>query len=271
MIPVLRPKLPQAERLSPYLQAIDRSRVYSNFGPLARAFEERLASHFGLERGMVTTVANATLGLALALTAQGAQRDALCAMPGWTFVASANAAVLAGLTPYFVDVDPSTWAVDPLAIEEEIARTPATVGAVMVVAPFGQPIDYAAWDAFKLRTRLPVVIDAAAAFDSLQVGDTPAVVSLHATKIVGVGEGGFVASRDASIVAAIRQRSNFGFSRNHNAETAGSANIMPRSALLRSTCGAKSGPHGCRLRACIARHLQGRTASTFSPVLAKLG
>jgi dTDP-4-amino-4,6-dideoxygalactose transaminase len=142
-------------------------------------------------------------------------------MPGWTFVASANATVLAGLTPYFVDVDPSTWALDPLAVEEEIARAPATVGAVMVVAPFGQPIDYTAWDEFKLRTRLPVVIDAAAAFDSLQVGETPAVVSLHATKILGVGEGGFVASRDASIVGAIRQRSNFGFDRNRSAVTAG--------------------------------------------------
>jgi dTDP-4-amino-4,6-dideoxygalactose transaminase len=101
--------------------------------------------------------------------------------------------VLAGLTPYFVDVDPSTWALEPLAIEEEIARPPAAVGAVMVVAPFGRPIDYAAWDEVKDRTGLPVVIHAAAAFDSLQVGEAPAVVSLHATKVLGAGEGGFVA------------------------------------------------------------------------------
>jgi dTDP-4-amino-4,6-dideoxygalactose transaminase len=221
MIPVLRPQLPSAERLAPYLAAIDQTRIYSNFGPQACAFEKRLAAHFGLQTGGITTVANATLGLALALTAQHAQPGTLCAMPGWTFVASANAAVLAGLTPYFVDVDPSTWALDPLAVDEEIARAPAAIGAVMVVSPFGQPIDYAAWDEFKLRTRLPVVIDAAAAFDSLQVGETPAVVSLHATKVVGAGEGGFVASRNASIVAAIRQRSNFGFNRNHNAEIAG--------------------------------------------------
>ena len=142
-------------------------------------------------------------------------------MPGWTFIASANATLLAGLTPYFVDVNPSTWALDPLAVEQEIARSPAAVGAVMVVAPFGQPIDYAAWDDFKFRTGLPVVIDAAAAFDSLRVGKNPAVVSLHASKILGIGEGGIVASLDASLIGSIRQRSNFGFDRDRSAAAAG--------------------------------------------------
>jgi hypothetical protein len=45
VIPVLRPKLPPADRLAFYLTAIDQSRLYSNCGPHARAFEERLASH----------------------------------------------------------------------------------------------------------------------------------------------------------------------------------------------------------------------------------
>jgi dTDP-4-amino-4,6-dideoxygalactose transaminase len=221
MISVMRPKLPPAERLAPYLKAIDRARLYSNFGPQACALEERLCSHFDVEGGAITTIANATLGIALALIAQGARTGALCVMPGWTFIASANAAVLAGLVPYFVDVDPATWGLDPLAIEEEIARAPAAVGAVMVVAPFGRPIDYAAWDAVKDRTGLPVVIDAAASFDSFQVGETPAVVSLHATKVLGIGEGGFVACRDASIVRSVRHRSNFGFDRTRTAATLG--------------------------------------------------
>jgi dTDP-4-amino-4,6-dideoxygalactose transaminase len=221
MIPVMRPKLPMVDRLAPYLAATDKARLYSNFGPHACALEERLASHFGVASGAITTVANATLGLTLALTAQGAQPGSLCMLPGWTFVASANAVVHAGLTPYFVDVDAATWTLDPVALAAEIARAPATVGAVMVVAPFGQPIDYRAWDAFKRETGLAVVIDAAAAFDSLQVGETPAVVSLHATKIVGVGEGGFVASRAASLIGAIRRHSNFGFDSHRNAAVAG--------------------------------------------------
>jgi dTDP-4-amino-4,6-dideoxygalactose transaminase len=211
-IPIMRPKLPSAERLVPYLHKIDASRIYSNFGPLAGSFEERLAARFGLSDGTVTTVVNATLGLTLALTAQGARPGTLCAIPAWTFVASAQAAIMAGLIPYFVDVDADTWAVDPERVADSITGAPAEVGAVMPVVPFGRPIDVAAWDSFRSRTGLPVVIDAAAGFDAITPSAVPAVVSLHATKVLGVGEGGFIMSTDAAIIHEIRVRSNFGFS-----------------------------------------------------------
>jgi dTDP-4-amino-4,6-dideoxygalactose transaminase len=219
IIPVMRPKLPSAARLVPYLNAIDSSRIYSNFGPLALSFEERLTQRFGLSSGTITTVANATLGLALALTAQGARPGSLCAIPAWTFVASAHAATMVGLIPYFIDVNADTWALDPDAVANAIAGAPAAVGAVMPVAPFGRPIDVAAWDRFQSRTGLPVVIDAAAGFDAVIPGAVPAVVSLHATKVFGVGEGGFVMSTDTSLVSSVRARANFGFARTREAVT----------------------------------------------------
>lgn len=211
MIPVMQPKLPAAAQLAPYLQKIDASRIYTNFGPLALALEDRLAAHFGFSAGTVSTVANGTLGLTLALMAQGAVPGTLCAIPAWTFVASAQAAVLAGLVPYFVDVDPTSGALDVDSVAAAIAGAPGTVGAVMVVAPFGQPIDVRAWDHFRSNSGLPVVIDAAAGFDALRPGETPSVVSLHATKVLGAGEGGFVISADRALIAGIRARSNFGF------------------------------------------------------------
>jgi len=212
-VPVMRPKLPTAERLLGYLRRIDRSRFYSNFGPLVCALEERLAAHYGLPSENVTMVANATQGLTLALAAQGAKPGTLCAMPAWTFVASAHAAVNAGLVPYFLDVDAETWALDPAAVAEEIARAPSPIGAAMPVAPFGRPLDGARWDALHASTGLPVVIDAAAGFDSLVPGPTPAVVSLHATKVLGTGEGGLVVSTDAALVRRVRMASNFGIDR----------------------------------------------------------
>jgi dTDP-4-amino-4,6-dideoxygalactose transaminase len=216
-IPVMRPRLPAAERLLPYLKQIDAARIYSNFGPLARSFEQRLAAHFDLPETAVVTVANATLGLTLALLAQQARPGALCVLPAWTFVASAHAVRLAGLVPYFVDVDARTWAIDAASMSDLIARAPAQVGAVMPVVPFGQPIDFAAWDRFRACTGMPVVIDAAAGFDSLLPTEAPAVVSLHATKTLGVGEGGFVVSTDQSLIKEIRTRANFGFSKERTA------------------------------------------------------
>jgi dTDP-4-amino-4,6-dideoxygalactose transaminase len=211
MIPVMRPMLPAAERLLAYLKQIDSARVYSNFGPLALSFERRLAAHFDQPETAVVTVANGTVGLALALLAQEVRPGTVCVLPGWTFIASAHAVRLAGLVPYFVDVDPVAWAIDPASTLDLIARAPAQVGAVMPVVPFGQPIDLGAWDRFRASTGIPVVIDAAAAFDSLVPSETPAVVSLHATKALGIGEGGFVVSTDPSVIKEIRTRSNFGF------------------------------------------------------------
>jgi dTDP-4-amino-4,6-dideoxygalactose transaminase len=216
-VPVMRPKLPTAERVMKYLRRIDESRFYSNFGPLACALEERLAAHYGVAAACLTTVANATQGLTLALTAQMAKPGTLCAMPAWTFIASAHAAVNAGLIPYFVDVDAETWALDPAALAEQLARAPAPVGAVMPIAPFGRPIDTAAWDAFRTSTRLPMVIDAAAGFDRLVPGTVPAVVSLHATKVLGTGEGGFLVCADPALVRRVRITSNFGIDLNRQA------------------------------------------------------
>src|ERR1700675_4109710 len=103
-IPVMRPQLPTAERLLPYLEKIDATHIYSNYGPLVCTLEERLADHFRLPPKALTTVANATLGLTLALIAQAPPPGTLCAIPAWTFVATAHAATMAGLVPYFIDV-----------------------------------------------------------------------------------------------------------------------------------------------------------------------
>jgi dTDP-4-amino-4,6-dideoxygalactose transaminase len=219
-LPIMRPKLPSVDRLNPYLKSIDASRVYSNFGPLVLSLEDRLAEHYGLIHGTVATVANATLGLATALVAQRPPPGSLCAIPAWTFVASVHAALMAGLVPYFIDVEVETGALDAEKLVDELAQAPAPIGAVMPVMPFGMPLDIAKWDAFRSRTGVAVVIDAAAAFDSLIPGAVPSVVSLHATKVLGVGEGGLVISTDTSLTRAVRMHANFGFQGSRQAQAA---------------------------------------------------
>lgn len=81
----------------------------------------------------------------------------------------------------------------------------------MPVMPFGRPLDLLAWDAFADETGLAVVVDAAAGFDSLVPAGGAAVVSLHATKAFGIGEGGVVVARDEGFVREARRLANFGF------------------------------------------------------------
>lgn len=209
-LPVARPRLPTAEAVFPYLQRIDSARWYSNFGPLLSELEARLAARFpaGAE---VVTVANGTQALTLTLKAMDLPAGGYVAIPAWTFVATAHAVIQAGLRPWFVDVDSDSWMMRPEAIAELPAAVREALVAVIPVCAFGALGDLPAWRAFRDETGVPVVLDAAAAFDALQDADLPAVVSLHATKVLGLGEGGFLATRDADLALRVRRLSTFGF------------------------------------------------------------
>jgi dTDP-4-amino-4,6-dideoxygalactose transaminase len=209
-VPVARPKLPTWDVIAPYMRRIEESRWYSNGGPLVQEFESRLAGRAG-SKATVASVANATIGLALALQAEGAQPGTLCMVPAWTFAASAHAIQLAGLVPWIVDVDPGTWSLDAAYARELLRNPPGQVSAVMPVSPFGSPIDSESWEVFRDETGMTVVLDAAAAFDTVRASTVPAVVSLHATKVLGIGEGGFVISTDVGFIEEVQKRANFGF------------------------------------------------------------
>ena len=206
-VAVARPRLPAAEAILPYLQRIDEARWYSNFGPLLSEFEQRLADRFPTPT-QVVTVTNATQALTLALQAMDLPPGAHVVMPAWTFVATAHAVTQAGLKPWFLDVDPATWMLDP----KRVANLPKSdMAAVIPVCAFGALPDLDAWVAFREATGVPVLIDAAAAFDTLHDARLPAVVSLHATKVLGLGEGGFLATQDEALAHRVRLMTTFGF------------------------------------------------------------
>jgi dTDP-4-amino-4,6-dideoxygalactose transaminase len=217
MIPVMRPLLPQADAILPYLREIDTNRWYSNFGPLAARFENRLAGLFDLEPSQLMTMSNGTSALSVMLRAMNLEAGTYCVMPSWTFAATAAAAIEAGLVPYFVDVDEVSWCLEPDAVMAQLPKISGRVSAVITVATFGTPINVAAWDAFTAKTGVRAIIDAAAAFDTLlqlpetRLGRTPVMVSLHATKTFGIGEGGMVTSTDRPLLQTARQLCNFGF------------------------------------------------------------
>ena len=220
-IAVMSPRLPDTAALVPYLEEIDANRWYSNFGPLQRRLEARLAEHLRVSPDEIVCVGNCTAGLMLALLAAARQGGGYCIMPSFSFAASAHAVLAAGLTPYFIDVDPVSWTVTPSAVADVARSAGRPVSAVLVVSPFGAPVDVAEWDDFSDASGVPAVIDAAAGFDGAAAGKSAVAVSLHATKALAAGEGGFAVSRDKALIAAIGARSNFGFRGDRRASAAG--------------------------------------------------
>lgn len=209
-VPLLVPDMPSSQELLPWLERMDAARQYSNFGPLVRELEAAFAQQFGMDRELLTTVANATQGLELVLQALDLAPGSCVLLPAFTFVATATAVIRAGHQPVLADVDAQTWMLTP-----EIARTACgsmRIDAVLPVATFGMPHDMRAWQQFEWDTGLPVVIDAAAAYGSqwLQGAEGTLVFSLHTTKSLPAGEGGLVVSTRSGLAARVRQLSNFG-------------------------------------------------------------
>ncbi len=223
-VPPARPYAPQADALLPYLQELDRSRIYSNFGPLSKDLARRIARMARVPEPCAVTAANGTAALTAALTVRTRGRSGPCLMPSWTFLATPAAALFAGLTPHFLDVDPGTWALCPSRTAERAMALQAS--AVVVVAPFGTPLDWPAWADMEARTGIPVVIDAAAAFDTVTaapsvLGPAPVIVSLHATKALGCGEGGVVLTGDVELADGIYRVLNFGLTAHRQAGVIG--------------------------------------------------
>ncbi|MCX7041900.1 MAG: DegT/DnrJ/EryC1/StrS family aminotransferase [Gammaproteobacteria bacterium] len=224
---VLRPLLPRAEKLLPYLRRIDASRIYSNFGPLVLEFEARLSRHFQQAEGSVVSANTGTAGLVgsiLATAGRARPERPLALMPALTFVATAVAAQECGFRPCLVDVEADSWLLDA----DKMATHPRLdqVGVVIPVAAFGRPVEQAPWLAFRERTGIPVVIDGAASFEALELapeahlGPIPVMISLHATKSLATAEGGCVVCSDIELATRIGQALNYGFHFSRDSRTA---------------------------------------------------
>lgn len=197
---MIKPKLPSSEKLLPYLKRIDGSRMYSNFGPLNAEYQERLGEMFG---SPCITGSSATSLITATLMAYDLPRGSLVAMPSWTFSATAAAVVNAGMVPYFVDVD-------EYGVFDCAENLSGKVSAVIVVAPFGRFAEN--WK-HKWMDKIPIIVDAAAGFDSYSkygVGKTPVIISTHSTKAFGTGEGGFLCCIDTNLLERVRRITNFG-------------------------------------------------------------
>ncbi|MAY44554.1 MAG: hypothetical protein CML65_04765 [Rhodobacteraceae bacterium] len=194
---VQRPLLPTHAAIAPYLDRIDASRWYSNRGPLVWELEKRLGAQFGAEEFSVALLSNGTAAIEAAILAHAGAAPSerpLALMPAYSFVATAQAAMRCGYTPFFLDVDPETWMLDPGALAFHPALERA--GVVITVAAYGKRPDIAAWEAFQDQTGCPVVVDAAASFEQFErepgliSADLPVTLSLHATKAFSTAEGG---------------------------------------------------------------------------------
>lgn len=175
-------------------------------------FEAEFAAYCGVAHAC--GVANGTDALTLALKALGVGPGDEVVTVAATFIGTAEAILLNGARPVFVDIDPRTYTMDPARVEE--ALTPRTK-AVVPVHLYGHPADVDAIVDVGRRHALPVIEDAAQAHGAelrgRKVGGlaTAACFSFYPAKNLGAyGDGGMVVSDDAELLGRVRRLANHG-------------------------------------------------------------
>ena len=180
-------------------------------GTKVRQFEQKFSSYQDCKHGVC--VPNGTVALLVALKAIciGAGDEVI--VTPYTFIASASSILQANAVPVFVDIDPETYNLDPVKLEEAVTdRT----RAVMVVHIAGLPADMDSIIQIARRHNLRVVEDCAQAHAAEwrgkkvgSFGDVGAF-SFQASKNLTSGEGGIVVTNDDAIANAAWSMHNVG-------------------------------------------------------------
>lgn len=208
-LPLTVVRLEERDALRRRLDAILDSGQLTN-GRTVAELEEAAAGLLDVPH--VVAVANCTAGLMLCLQALGARGPVV--MPGFTFAATAHAAVWAGGGPVFAEVSADSLTLDADDAERRLKDSGAA--ALMATHVYGTPCRVERLGEIAEAAGVPLVYDAAHALGSSRAGrpvggfGSAEVFSMSPTKVAPAGEGGLVATRDADLAATLRIARDYG-------------------------------------------------------------
>jgi perosamine synthetase len=178
---------------------------------LTREFESMTAQLTGAKHAVA--VCNGTMALFTCLKAMGIGPGDEVIVPNFTFIASANAVILAGATPVLCEVREDTFCIDMGRAEKLVS---GRTKAVMPVHLYGQSADMPEVMAFAERHGLQVIEDAAEGvgvrYDGTHVGTfgEMGILSYYGNKTITCGEGGIVLTDDDALAKAAYRMKNYG-------------------------------------------------------------
>lgn len=181
-------------------------------GPEIKTLESDLCAFSGAKH--CVTVSNGTVALAMPLMAKGIKPGDAIFCPSFTFAATAEVVAWLGAIPYFVDVLPETFNIDPASLEAAIAKAKSQglkPKAIIAVDLFGQAADYDAIEGIAKAHDLWLMSDAAQSFGGAykhrKIGTIGLVTatSFFPSKPLGCyGDGGAIFTDDDEMATVLK-------------------------------------------------------------------
>jgi dTDP-4-amino-4,6-dideoxygalactose transaminase len=186
-------------------------------------FERAFAAHCGVPHAV--GVGSGTDALILALRALGIGAGDEVVTVSHTALATAAAIIATGATPVLVDVDATSYTINPACIEE--ALSPRTK-AIIAVHLYGQPADLAGIHKVTEKNRLRLIEDCAqsagARYRGRYVGGFGdiACFSFYPTKNLGaIGDGGMVTTADRALASRVHRLRQYGWNEDRETDEVG--------------------------------------------------
>ena len=174
-------------------------------GPMVTQFEKNFAVFAGVKYAVA--VNTGTAALHSAIIAAGVKQGDEVILPSFTFVATAEAVVMAGGKPVFTDIDPETYNISPDEIEKNVTEK---TKAIVPVDLYGFSVDSKPIRKIASEHGLAIVEDAAQAHGATYAGKPAGVFadaacwSLYASKNMTTGEGGVVTTDSDELADTLR-------------------------------------------------------------------
>lgn len=192
-------------------------------GPEVEVFESEFSKVLNLDRHCVA-VNSGTSGLHLALLTAGIGQGDEVIIPSFTFAATANAVVLAGAEPVFVDIEPKYFNLNSEVVSQAITdRTKA----IIVVHLYGHSAEMSSLVNLAKSRGIKLIEDAAQSHGSSYQGKPVGsfgdfgVFSFYPTKNMTTGEGGMISVADQDSLRHLRLLRNQGMERRYENEIVG--------------------------------------------------
>lgn len=191
-------------------------------GPVVPRFEESVARHVGARHAVAVNSATSALHIACLSLGLG-PGDYLWTSP-ITFVASANCALYCGASVDFVDIDPRTYNLSPVALEAKLIEAEKAGKLPKIVVPVhlcGQSCEMEAIHALSQRYGFRIIEDASHAiggkYQGQYVGNCRysdiTVFSFHPVKIITTAEGGMAMTNDPALAERMELLRSHGITR----------------------------------------------------------
>jgi dTDP-4-amino-4,6-dideoxygalactose transaminase len=205
-----------------YVQEAFDTNWVAPLGPNVTGFETDLEQFLQEDNMQVAALSSGTAALHLGLILLGVKAGDEVICQSFTFSASANPILYQGATPVFVDSEPETWNMCPLALEEAIKDRMAkgkTPKAIIPVHLYGMPFKANEIRAVADKYNIPILEDSAEALGSHYKGKMCgtfgdiAALSFNGNKIITTSGGGALvatskAVKDKAVFLATQARDN---------------------------------------------------------------